>query len=148
MDINFFSNIKNPIYTKDKNILLTVDINGFGQNIPFVACPDDIESHGKVLYQQAIEKKFGEIQPYVEKEIVPFQITRRQGRLVLLKHGMLDALESYINSLTGDEQRIAQIEYDANFWERNSQFVNSFAKGIFNLTDEQIDNLFIEANSL
>jgi hypothetical protein len=35
---------------------------------------------------------------------------------------------------------------DSDFYERTDENLNSFAKGVFKLTDEQIDELFIESN--
>ena len=66
MDINSFSNVRNPEYRKDGKILLTVDIEGIGKDIPFVADKDDIVPHGKTLFNMAKSGKFGTIKQYTE----------------------------------------------------------------------------------
>ena len=66
MDINKIVNIKNPQFTKDGDILLTIDIEGIGKDIPFIASKNDTEDHGKLLFKQATSGKFGTIKQYTE----------------------------------------------------------------------------------
>ena len=36
--------------------------------IPFTASPDDVEAHGRAIYEMAERGDFGEVAPYVEPE--------------------------------------------------------------------------------
>lgn len=57
---------------------------------------------------------------------VPSQCTRRQGRLALLQLDKLQAVESAIAAITDPTERmIAQVEYEADTWEYDNQFLRS-----------------------
>lgn len=73
---------------------------------------------------------------------LPACCTRRQGRLALLKSGLLDVIEASI-AATEDAaaRRSAQIEYEADTWERNSAFLQSMWAQLGG-TPEQLDDLF------
>lgn len=78
---------------------------------------------------------------------VPQSITRRQGRLMLLEIGKLDKVEAAINSIEDPVQRrAAQIEYEAETWERSNEFLKTMWQSLGG-TEEELDNLFIEARS-
>lgn len=54
----------------------------------------------------------------------PHRCSRRQGRLALLALGLLEAAESAIASIADEtERKAAQIEYEADTWERSNPFV-------------------------
>lgn len=54
----------------------------------------------------------------------PQRCSRRQGRLALLALGLLEAAESAIASIADEtERKAAQIEYEADTWERSNPFV-------------------------
>ena len=55
---------------------------------------------------------------------VPASCTRRQGRLALLSHELLDDVEAAIAAIADPiEQRQAGIEYEADVWERGNAFL-------------------------
>lgn len=87
-----------------------------------------------------------EIAPYVEPEIivfVPQSVTMRQARLQLLEVGLLDEVEAFVS-----QNRKWQIEWEyANEVYRDSPLISAL-KSLLNLTDEQIDTIFIEASKL
>ena len=74
--------------------------------------------------------------------IVPTTITPRQARLALLKRNLLDAVDAFLQ--TNPEHKI-EWEY-ATYFERNSNLIISAGAGL-GLTSEQIDELFIYANT-
>lgn len=87
------------------------------------------------------------IAPYVEPEPlpepIPKVITMRQARLQLLEAGLLDNVEALIAL-----DRKSQIEWEyANEVYRQSPLIESI-KEAMSLTDEQIDNMFLEASKL
>lgn len=78
---------------------------------------------------------------------IPQIVTRRQGRLALLEVGKLLQVEVLISSI-GDslQQMAAQIEYEADTWERGNLFLQGMWMQLGG-TEEELDNLFILANS-
>ena len=87
-----------------------------------------------------------EIADYIEPEpiiIIPHVITMRQARLQLLEVGLLDDVEALVAI-----DRKSQIEWEyASEVYRQSTLIE-LAKGALNLTDTQIDNMFVEASKL
>lgn len=75
-------------------------------------------------------------------EEAPHRCTRRQGRLALLALGVLDAAESEIAAITDEtERRAAQIEYEADTWERSNAFVQQLWASLGG-TAEGLDDAF------
>ena len=73
---------------------------------------------------------------------VPAFCSRRQGRLALLAHGRLEDVEAAIAAIADPiEQRAAQIEYEADTWERGNLFVQQMWAQLGG-TPEQLDDLF------
>lgn len=116
------------------NLVDTEDIHTFvkadGSEVP-------IEQYCKTQY----------IAPYVKPEPIPEPIpqviTMRQARLQLLVDGFLDEVEAFVS-----QDRKWQIEWEyATEVERISPLIES-VKEAMSLTDEQIDNLFLEASKL
>ena len=74
--------------------------------------------------------------------------TRRQGRLALLAHGHLAAVEAAIAAIADPAERMAaQIEYEADTWERANPFLQATWAGLGG-TPEQLDDLFRMAVTL
>ncbi|QQB32228.1 hypothetical protein I6I07_16075 [Achromobacter deleyi] len=81
------------------------------------------------------------------KPIVPRAVTRRQGRLALLETGRLDAVEDAIEAIADStERRAAQIEYEAETWERGNEFLALLWQRLGG-TEAQLDDLFILASA-
>ena len=78
----------------------------------------------------------------------PQEITMRQARLVLLEHGLLANVQPAIDILPEPDKTKAQIEWDySNTLQRNNSFV-SVLGAVLGLTDEDINNLFIEGATM
>lgn len=78
----------------------------------------------------------------------PHSCTRRQGRLALLAQGLLDEVETAIAAIADPlDQRAAQIEYEADTWERDNPFVQQMWAQLGG-TPEQLDDLFRMAVTL
>jgi hypothetical protein len=74
-----------------------------------------------------------------ETAFVPKNVTMRQARLALLKNGLLDVVNSGITDPS------AKIEWEyATEVERNNVLVTSL-KSLLNLSEQDVDNLFILA---
>ena len=80
---------------------------------------------------------------YIEPELTPQVITMRQARLQLLELGLLDDVEALVAL-----DRKSQIEWEyASEVYRQSQLIET-VKGALNLTDMQIDDMFLKASKL
>jgi len=84
-----------------------------------------------------------------KKSLVPMQVTMRQARLVLLQAGLLDDVELAINNIADETiKRAIQIEWEyAQDIKRDWQALIMVTQQM-GMTDEQLDNLFIEASKL
>lgn len=82
------------------------------------------------------------IKPEAPPEAAPQQCTRRQGRLALLQYELLDDVENAIAAIADPiEQRAAQIEYEADTWERSNPFVQQMWARLGG-TPDQLDDLY------
>jgi len=139
-------NARNPVYSAPNHAAIDVEYEHpeYGW-VPFTATPDDVEELGQQIYAAAKRGDFGPVAPYTPPPPaptpIPTQVTRRQGRLALLEADKLDAVESAIE---GD--RAAQIEYEADTWERSNAFLQALWAQLGG-TEEELDNLFILAAS-
>lgn len=83
--------------------------------------------------------------PAVEKV---HSCTRRQGRLALLKLDLFDGAESAIAAMPdGSEKLAAQIEYEADTWERGNPFLSALWSQLGG-TPEGLDEAFALAVTL
>lgn len=148
-----FTNIRDLKYSKADNsfIDLLATCKEYGE-IPMTLNLVDTEDLHTYIDEDGNETpleeycKTLEIAPYVEPEIilvVPQSITMRQARLQLLGVELLDEVEAFVS-----QDRKWQIEWEyANEVFRVSPLIGAL-KDLLSLTDEQIDNMFIEASKL
>lgn len=81
-------------------------------------------------------------------KVVPKQVTMRQARLALHNKGMLSSVEGAIASLAEPDKTKASIEWEySQTLERERAWVLNISTGL-GLTEDQLDDLFIEAASL
>jgi hypothetical protein len=80
----------------------------------------------------------------IEPPVVPNSVSPFQARSALLAAGLLETVDALVSN-TGGQVKIAW-EY-ATVFQRNSQFILSM-QPLLNLTDEQIDELFIVASTI
>ncbi len=80
--------------------------------------------------------------------VAPHSCTRRQGQLALLMLGLLDAAEAAIAAMPeGSDKRAAQIEYEADTWERHNPFLSALWAQLGG-TSESLDAAFLLAVTL
>lgn len=73
---------------------------------------------------------------------VPASCQRRQGRLALLMQGQLDQVESHIESISDPmEKKAAQIEYEADTWERDNTLLQQMWANLGG-TPDGLDDMF------
>lgn len=75
--------------------------------------------------------------------IIPKSITMRQARLYLLSLGLLDEVEAIVS-----QDRAWQIEWEYSSEVLRSNQLISAMQSSLNLTDEAVDNIFMEASKL
>lgn len=78
---------------------------------------------------------------------VPQQISMRQAKLMLLQAGYYDLVQPYIDGLTEPMKTAANISWNSGTCERDNEFVAQIGTAL-GMTDEQIDDLFIQAQYL
>ena len=84
-----------------------------------------------------------ELEALIRREEAKKPISPRQARLILLQYGLLDDIEAMLST-----DRAMQIwwEYSLDIKRNNEHIINT---GIaLNLTENQLDNMFIEGSKL
>jgi hypothetical protein len=94
------------------------------------------------LTQEEIDAKIA------EETVVPLEVTMRQARLALLADGKLGDVQSVIDSLSSPQREMAQIEWDySSTVKRSNRFVALIGQAL-GYSEEDLDNLFIDAAKL
>ena len=99
-----------------------------------------------VQYVESTEQEIAE----ANKPIVPIQVKNMKFRLALIKSGIMpSSIDTAINQMPEGamKENIFTLWNFADYLERNDASLNYMA-GQFNITHEQLDNLFILANTL
>ena len=78
--------------------------------------------------------------------VVPQQVTRAQGKVVLIQMGLWSQVVAYVDAIQDPLQKaIAEVAvYETLHWQRNSPFLNQAATAL-GITQEQMDQLFVQA---
>lgn len=137
----FFARIENGIVAE------IIDVNPQGRFHPslvWVECDEAIQPGW--LYDG---EKFAPPVPVEPEAYVPQQVTRAQGKAALITSGLWSDVESYVDSITDPtEKALALVALnDTTHWQRSSPFLNSAAAAL-GLSDEDLDNLFIQASEI
>lgn len=87
------------------------------------------------------------VEPYIFPPYIPQQVTMRQARLALLDAGLLNSIETALNSLPEPQRTRSLIEWNhGSTVERNSSLVMQMSMAL-GLDGNQVDNLFLQASS-
>ena len=94
-------------------------------------------------------KIYYDIQSGLVKNKIPTSVTMRQARLALRQAGLLSTIQTYIDNIADVNTReIAKIEWEySQTVNRDFHLVQSL-KSTLNLTESQLDDLFILADTL
>jgi len=100
------------------------------------------------LIEMTIEEVHAHINPPVSK-VVPVQVSRAQGKAALIQKGIWQDVLAYAQSITDvTERALAEVALsDTTHWQRSSPFLKSAAEAL-RLSDEQVDEIFIEASQI
>lgn len=92
-----------------------------------------------------VDMQYVELVKPVQKEIVPEYVTKYQAELHLYRAGLLDGLKVAVNQADGE----VKIAYDScSGFFRNNEILNSFLKNARLMTDDEIDQWFIDASKV
>jgi hypothetical protein len=80
--------------------------------------------------------------------VIPDQVTMRQARLALLGSGLLDRVSPAIEALPSPHKEVARIEWDYSSAVVRSRPLVGMLGQQLNLTEQQLDQLFITAAGL
>lgn len=85
----------------------------------------------------------------IATKIVPNSVTKSQGKAALIQSGLWQGVIDYVASIEDATQKaLAEVALnDTTHWQRSSQFLNAAAQAL-GLTDEQLDQLFIDASKI
>ena len=117
-----------------------------------IAPADDVPE-GKVSTGRTVDRvngvvTFVHVLEDLPAPVVPVSISMRQARLALLQAGLLSAVEAAINDLTEPDKSAARIEWEyATEMRRDHALIAALAVEM-QLSDQQIDELFIAAAGL
>jgi hypothetical protein len=81
--------------------------------------------------------------------VIPQQVTRAQGKVVLIQMGLWPQVLAFVDAIEDPMQKaIAEVAvYETLHWQRNSPFLNQAATAL-EITQEQMDQLFIQASQV
>ena len=89
------------------------------------------------------------INPALVPTPVPPQVTRAQGKVVLIQMGLWPQVLAFVNAIEDPVQKaVAEVAInDTVHWQRNSPFLNQAATAL-NISQAQMDQLFIQASQV
>ncbi len=64
------TSLRNPRWTNAEHTMIDCEIttSQFGDEVlPFTASPNDVEAHGRAIFQDIVDGKYGEISAYVPR---------------------------------------------------------------------------------
>ena len=105
------------------------------------------EKQGKYLIRDATPGEVVDFSRAVST-VVPPSVTAAQARLALLAAGLLDQVQPAIDALPDDERKAAQIKWDYGATvDRADRFTVALGAAL-NLSETQMDDLFIAASGM
>ena len=97
-----------------------------------------------------VELHIGSLEPVPDKVVkgdVPLEVTMRQAKLALLQYGLLDQVNAAIANMPGIQGEAARINWEyASTVKRTDPLAVNLAM-LFSLSEDQLDNLFILADT-
>jgi hypothetical protein len=117
-------------------------------DVKFTATPDG-DSYGNI-FDRATSGEFGIIAQFIPPppapRMIPYEVSRFQGMAALSLCGYLSDVEEYFNSPNADD--FSKLAWDnIQTFRRDSPMLTSLGS-MLELTDEQIDDLFVFASTL
>jgi len=79
---------------------------------------------------------------------IPKVVTMRQARLALLQAGLLSNIQAAIDSLASPAKEAAQIEWEYSQEVHRDKALVQMLAPVLNLSNAELDNLFLNASTL
>ena len=145
--IQFLENNR-PIFTNDREDLIEFYTSQGYEVCPILYNGNFVDPiwNGTTFIEGATPEEIAE----ANKPIVPIQIKNMKFRLALIKSGIMpSSIDSVITQMPEGamKENIFTLWNFADYLERNDASLNYMA-GQFNITHEQLDNLFILSDTL
>lgn len=87
-------------------------------------------------------------EPEPQEPLIPDRITSVAGKRALLRAGLLDAAIAAIEGIEDElQRRDAQLQWERVEWVRSDPMIQSTA-AVLNISESEMDNLFLMAGSL
>jgi hypothetical protein len=159
-----FANSPRWANAQSTRITLTVQFEEIGEPVEFTASPNDVETHGVTLYNNAVAGIYGTITPYVAPATpVPNQITALQFLLQAATDGIITQSEALQAAQTGAVPALIHAVFDLLPTEqafaaevrwarmtavpRTDPLVAAVGQAL-SMTTQQMDTFFINAAAL
>lgn len=147
-----YTTVTSPKWANAGMTLLDCSVNFDNHGtLPFSASADDVEVHGREIFNRAIAGDFGPIAAYTAPPPPPppSKVSRAQARKALVLAGLYDSVQPAIDAIADPIQRkLVQIDWDDSLsFERNNVTLQTLATTL-GLTSTQLDELFIQAAGL
>lgn len=82
-----------------QTVTLSVEFAGLGEVVPFTARPDDVEPHGRALYQRAVAGEFGAVAAYSAPAVAAKQVKAEAQRRIIGVVGATDLAACMVKQL-------------------------------------------------
>lgn len=139
-------NVRALKYNEFGSVDMEIDHPDYGW-IPFTASPDDIEAHGRELFQSALVGELGPVESYIAPPAPTAAeiLAQKRASATLTRREFflgLDAMGIYDTVMSATLPRAAKIELDtATTFERNWPTLVEMSISL-GFTDADLDNLF------
>ena len=144
--------VKNPVWDNEEHTSLTVTVKftDLEEEVEFTAVPDDVEEHGREIWNRCIRGDYGEIEEYVESETPQEVLIERfrsaiqswmDGEAMKLGYDSILSVCSYIN--TGNPKFDAEGEgfrqWRSAVWARGYELIDEVIAGQREVPDDPAD---------
>lgn len=143
-----FTSARDPSWANQEKtrIDLLVSFQGIGE-VPFTASQFDAESHGRLLWENAVAGEYGVIAPFSPPPAaIPAVVSRFQALAALYQAGYLDDIQAYMAD-PGTDFIVKLAWEEAQEFRRDSPLVSSMGATL-GLADGQLDDLFRFASTI
>lgn len=138
-------NVRNPQWANAEHTVINVvlDTDAYGE-IPFSASPDDVETHGREIFADAVAGKFGPIAEYIPPVVpvvIPQEISKAQGIATLMDYGYWPAVNTYLTTQAPPETLI--LFNAVTVFNRASPLLLQM-QAMLGIPDAEVDQMFID----
>jgi hypothetical protein len=87
---------KNPVWANAEQTMidLTIKFDEINEELPFSANPNDIEAHGRTIFQECVAGQYGDIAEYVPPPVVVLPPEPTKEEQIAKLQAQIDALKA------------------------------------------------------